>query len=510
MQSDDLETLAKIKFNLNAIKPFQQAIIKDLLHGHDVFVISPTGSGKSLCYQLPALILPGTFIIISPLIALMQDQIQKLKQRDIQADCLHADLSREMQQKILEKVENQAIKLLYVSPERLLQPFFLSFLKRQTISGFAIDEVHCMLQWGHDFRPEYQGLSKLKQWFPQTPIIALTATANPKNQLKIIEQLQLQAKKHIQSIYRENIEITIINKTQTSLKLENLCQRHLGQSGIIYSASRQKVDSVYQRLKNQGYSVLRYHAGMSADEKNQQLHKFLNSDEHIMIATIAFGMGIDKPNLRYVIHLDVPGRLDQFIQEVGRIGRDNQKSYSYLLFHPGQYLQLNLWRLQKTHANIFHDEIDDFQKMTSFLHSQQCFKTLILDYFGQGPVSTCGQCQRCQEQSKALYSSEDMLKLISCIYRMGNEADYKKLMEVMLGQKNTRTQSFEHLSTFGIGQHQNLIYWQERLTALFANHDIRIGDPQTLAWQLTPKALSALKSRKYQDIGYSSPLSIAK
>lgn len=506
MQSDEIETLAKLKFNLSALKPFQQAIIQDFLHGHDVLVISPTGSGKSLCYQLPALILPGTFIIISPLIALMQDQIHKLKQREIEAECLHADLPRETQRHILQKVKNQSIKLLYVSPERLLQPMFLSFLKQLTISGFAIDEVHCMLQWGHDFRPEYQGLAKLKQWFPKIPVMALTATANPKNQEKIIGQLQLKAQKHIQSIHRDNIEFCIIDKTRSNLKLEDLCQRHLHQSGIIYSASRQKVDSVFLRLKNEGYPVLRYHAGMSAEEKNQQLKAFLSQDGHIMVATMAFGMGVDKADLRFVIHMDIPGRLDQFIQEAGRIGRDGHRAQSYLVFHPEQYLQLNLWRLQKVHPKVFHDELDDFQKMTAFLHSKQCFTTLIHHYFGQASIPTCPGCQRCQNTQSPFHHPDDMLKILSCIYRMQHDAQHARLMDVMLGKQNARTQSFEQLSTFGIGKHQSLIYWQHALTALLANKDIRLRCQTSMAWQLTPKALSALKSRTYQDIDCYQPI----
>ncbi len=506
MQSDEIETLAKLKFNLSTLKPFQQAIIKDFLQGHDVLVISPTGSGKSLCYQLPALIMPGTFIIISPLIALMQDQIQKLKQREIEAECLHADLPRETQQQILHQVKNQAIKLLYVSPERLLQPMFLSFLKQLTISGFAIDEVHCMLQWGHDFRPEYQGLAKLKQWFPKIPIMALTATANPKNQKKIIEQLQLKAQKHIQSIHRSNIEFCIVDKTRSTLKLEDLCQRHLHQSGIIYSASRQKVDSVFQRLKNEGYPVLRYHAGMPAEEKSQQLKEFLSQEEHIMVATMAFGMGVDKPNLRFVVHMDVPGRLDQFIQEAGRIGRDGHQAHSYLVFHPGQYLQLNLWRLQKVHPNLFVEELDDFQKMTAFLHSRQCYTTLIHEYFGQSAIPACLRCQRCQTSPHSSHHPEDMLKLLSCIYRLQDASQHARLMEVMLGKQNARTKSFENLSTFGIGKHRPLIYWQHALTALLANQDIRLSCQTSLAWQLTPKALSALKSRTYQDNDCYQPI----
>ena len=506
MPSDDLETLAKLKFNLSTLKPFQQAIIQDFLHGHDVLVISPTGSGKSLCYQLPALILPGTFIIISPLIALMQDQIHKLKHRQIEAECLHADLPREVQQDILKKVKNQAIKLLYVSPERLLQPMFLSFLKQQTLSGFAIDEVHCMLQWGHDFRPEYQGLAKLKQWFPKIPIMALTATASPKNQQKIIGELQLHAKKHIQPIHRENIVFSLIDKIHSSIKLEDLCQKHLNQSGLIYTASRQKVDSIYQRLHSQGYPVLRYHAGLTPDEKNQQLKQYLSDKEHIMVATMAFGMGVDKQNLRYVIHLDIPGRFDQFIQEAGRIGRDGQKAHSYLLFHPGQYLQLNLWRLKKIHPAVFQEELYDFQQMTAFLHSSLCFSQWIHAYFGQENFENCGQCQRCHNRVQNSPNRQDMLMLLSCIYRMQDSAHHAMIIEVMMGKKVARTQAFEKLTTFGLGQHQSSLYWQHLLCQLFANDDIQLRCQQSLAWQLTPKALSALKSRRYEDIGCYQPI----
>ncbi len=502
MLLDELETLAKLKFNLSALKPFQQAIISDFMHGHDILIISPTGSGKSLCYQLPALLLPGTFIIISPLIALMQDQVYKLKQKNIEAEFLHAELSREEQKEILDKVQNQKTKLLYISPERLLQNSFLSFLKQQQISGFAIDEVHCMLQWGQDFRPEYQGLSKLKNIFPNVTIMALTATANPKQQQQIIQELKLSAKKHIHSIHRQNIAYEVINTGQTKANLEMICQKHSKQSGIIYTASRQRVDSIYQFLKDKGYPVLRYHAGMSVLDKNEQMNQFIKSDSNIMIATIAFGMGVDKSNIRFVLHLDVPGRFDQLIQEIGRVGRDGLNASSYLLFHSGNFLQFNLWRIQKSHPKIFEEQMNELQIMSQFLYSSACFETLIAKYFEDIHKDACGKCQRCLHKTPTTIPTEDVLKLLSCIYRLQNNANLKLIIDVMQGINPARTKEFEHLSTFGIGQHQTASYWQSLVCFLFSKNLITIQDQNSMAWHLTSQGVLFLKTQPADILNY--------
>lgn len=502
---DELETLAKLKFNLSQLKPFQHAIISDFIHGHDILVISPTGSGKSLCYQLPALLLPGTFIIISPLIALMQDQVKKLKAKSIEAECLHAELTKEEQKNILTQVQNAQIKLLYVSPERLLQNFFLSFLKQQKISGFAIDEVHCMLQWGHDFRPEYQDLSKLKSIFPDIPIMALTATANPRQQNKMLTHLGLQAKKHIYSIHRPNIEYEIIFSTHSKSKLETICMKHAGQTGIIYAASRQRVDFIENHLRQQGFKSLKYHAGMSSEEKQLQLNVFQENSGYIMVATVAFGMGVDKADIRFIVHLDTPGRLDQFVQESGRCGRDGELAHSYILFHPGNFLQLNFWQLQKTHQLLFHELVDDLQNMSKFLISDICFYQFLQNYYEQIDTEPCGKCIRCQAPKQRFQLTEDHLKILSCIYRLHHQASSKLIIEVLQGLRNSRTQDFEHLSTFGIGKNLQTKQWLQILISLFAQDMIGVKKQAQLYWQLSEKAKMALKLLKHAHIQSHQP-----
>lgn len=503
---DELETLAKLKFNLDTLKPFQQAIISDFMHGHDVLVISPTGSGKSLCYQLPALLLPGTFIIISPLIALMQDQVEKLKSKSIEADFLHADLSKEEQNQIFASIKTQKTKLLYVSPERLLQNFFLSFLKQQKISGFAIDEVHCMLQWGQDFRPEYQGLSKLKKIFPRIPVMALTATANPKHQQSLIEQLSLKAKKHIYSIHRPNIHYHVIKEGDSKNNLAHICSQHPHQSGIVYAASRLRVENIYAFLKSKGFETLKYHAGLSAEEKQNQLALFQNSSQAIMVATIAFGMGVDKKDIRYIVHLDTPGRLDQFVQESGRVGRDGQEAHSYIFFQPAPFFQFNFWRIQKAQALLFPELIEDLKMMAKFLNSQTCFNKFITDFFEEQDNPDCGYCSRCQNQSKESVSSDDFLKVLSCIARLEDAATSKVLIEVLQGQLTTRTHAYQGLSTFGIGQDQSVKYWLGLIALLFSHDWISIRHQSTMNWVLTAKAKMAMKHRNYADILNHQPL----
>lgn len=491
---EDLEHLAQSYFKLHRLKSHQIAIIQDVLKQQDILAVLPTGSGKSLCYQLPALILDGVFVVVSPLIALMIEQVDKLKALNIPAECLHSNLTPIEQEAIIEKLPT--LKLLYVSPERLLTPAFFKTMKQNQISGFAIDEVHCMLHWGADFRPEYVALKHLKRYFPHVPIIALTATATHKQQNSIIEHLQINPRQHIYSAYKPNIQYQVIATHELKLKTLEICQSHAQHSGIIYCATRRRVEYVYNYLIQQGISALCYHAGMSADERHAQQQAFYQSHSQVMVATVAFGLGIDKPDIRYIIHFDLPGRIDQLIQETGRAGRDGALANSYLLYHPEQFLQLNLWRFKKASPLLFAEMIDDLQKLTILLNSQQCFRSLIVEHFEGEVVPPCGECYRCiNHVSTPSFAHDDILKLLSTVYRLDEQSSWETAIEVLLGIKNTRTNAYTELSTFGIGQQLNKFGWYICLNYLFALGWLTLTESPTPSWRMTNQGKKILKSK---------------
>ena len=480
------------QFRIQELKPLQSQIIHRFLKKKDVLVIAETGFGKSLCYQVPALLLPGTLIVVSPLIALMQDQIKKLQALNIPADCLSSQMDKKAQDQIFFQLQNQTLKLLYVSPERLFQYGFLTLLKKQKISGFVIDEVHCMLQWGYDFRPEYHDLSQLKTLFKECPIMALTATATPKQQARITERLGLEAQTFVSGMGRNNLLYQLVETPHHKEMLLKICKSHNGEAGIIYAASRKRVDDVFHYLQTHQISCLRYHAGMSHEERQAAQKAFFNH-EQIMVATLAFGLGMDKANVRYVIHLDIPGNMQQFIQETGRSGRDGLPAQSYLFFKASQFVELNLWRIEKQSPLLFKELINDFKMMAELLLSKDCFHTQIANYFELDKIS-CQICHRCLNPHANEIPKEDAKRLLSNIYRLQNHAQSKTVIDVLRGANHSRIQNFKSLSTYGIGKHQSAHYWYTLFLTLFINDLIEINDLNSMHWQLTKLAKAFLKS----------------
>lgn len=492
--NDNLEELALSYFKLHRLKPHQHAIIQDVLKQQDILAVLPTGSGKSLCYQLPALLLNGVFIVVSPLIALMIEQVEKLKALNISAECLHSNLNIEHQNSIIEKIPH--LKLLYVSPERLLTPAFFKIMRNNTISGFAIDEVHCMLQWGADFRPEYVALKHLKHYFPNVPIIALTATATQKQQKAIIQHLKINPRQHIYSAYKSNIQYQVIPTSELKSKTLEICQTHINQSGIIYCATRRRVEFIYNYLQSQGIPALRYHAGMTAEDRDKNHQIFYQSKDHVMVATVAFGMGVDKQDIRYIVHFDLPGRLDQLIQETGRAARDGDSACSYLLYHPEHFLQLNLWRFKNASPLLYQEMIQDLQKMSIFLNSQQCFRTLIVEHFESEVLPSCGECIRClNPPGEPKFVHDDIFKLLSTLYRIDESANWETAIDILLGLKNARTSAYFEYSTFGIGQNLNKYGWYLCINYLFALGWITFSESASPGWRLTLTGKKVLKSK---------------
>ncbi|NDH08471.1 MAG: RecQ family ATP-dependent DNA helicase [Gammaproteobacteria bacterium] len=492
-----IDTIAQDRFQIKTLKPFQGQVINDFLNQHDVLLISSTGSGKSLCYQLPALLMPGTIIVVSPLIALMHDQVKKLQHQGIDAAFLHAHQTTAEQQTILQKLCASRIKLLYISPEKLLQARFLQFLKNQKISGFIIDEVHCMLQWGHDFRPEYQGLSSLKRRFPNLPIMALTATASPKQQQQIILDLGLNARITHAKTERFNLEYQMIPSLSSKDSLNQILAKHGNQNGIIYAATRQRVTSTYHYLQSIHSNVLHYHGGLEANFRQSQQQQFEQNESGIMVATLAFGMGIDKQDIRYIIHMDIPARLDQFVQESGRAGRDGEQAYSYLLYNPIHFLEFNLWKIKEAPPLLQQELIEELRLMAAFIHAKSCYQGILFAYFHAETGYTCGECAACLQQPYApSYSLESQLKLLSCLYRLGAAAKPSILSDILRGVRNKETQGFQNLSTFGIGCDESKAYWYELMLILFIDGMIGLKVSDKLIWQLMPKGGELLKRRQ--------------
>lgn len=492
MESPQIAEIARSIFNIKALKPIQAQIIQDVLKGQDLLIVLPTGMGKSLCYQLPAYMMEGCFLIISPLVALMEDQVAKLHAQQIPAACIHAGLTLQEIQSHLQALEQGQLKCLYLTPERLMQTKFLSYLQKQKISGCAIDEAHCLLHWGQDFRPEYERLSLLKQKFPHIPILALTATATLQQQFNIIDKLKLAAKRYVLSNHKPNIEFVIIRQFPQRTSILDILVQHPAQSGIIYCASQKRADGIYQTLHQQGFKVRCYHAGMSYEAREQQQSLYLQSPGQIMVATMAFGMGVDKADIRFIVHLDAPGRLDQLIQESGRAGRDGQAARHYIFYHPYQFLLFNLWRINKSKDMLQAELIQDLATMARFLAQIQCFPQLIAAYFEAHEQLACGVCQACRHHEPKVL---DELKILSCIYHLKPYAVWDKINDLILGQDL----NLKNISTFGIGQYQGKNEWYHVALVLFAQGMIHLQLKPKPHWRITAKGAVFLKQFKHRD-----------
>lgn len=467
-QSPALDVLQSV-FGYESFRSQQAEIIDDVLQGHDCFALMPTGGGKSICYQIPALIRPGTAIVVSPLIALMQDQVSALKANDIQADYYNSSLDPETANQVLMKLHTGQLDLLYVSPERLLNQSFLQQLQSLPIALFAIDEAHCISQWGHNFRPEYSQMGALRNHFPQVPFIALTATADHTTRQDILDKLNLQQPKtHISSFDRPNIRYTVLEKNQPAKQLLNFLKNHTDESGIIYALSRKKVESIAEQLKDQGLKVKAYHAGLPAEIRQTVHQQFIRDEIDIVVATVAFGMGIDKPNVRFVVHYDLPKNIEGYYQETGRAGRDGLASEALLLFGmqdvaTAKYFIDNM-------PNDDQRQIENFKlsSMISFSEAQNCRRNVLLNYFGEPSHQACGNCDVCLNPPTLFDGKVAAQKALSCVYRLGQSFGVKHVIDVLRGMDNERIRNLNHaqLSTYGIGKEYSAHEWHSIIRQL--------------------------------------------
>jgi len=468
-----LQTLRGV-FGYAAFRPQQQAIVEQLIRGGDALVLMPTGGGKSLCYQIPAIVRPGVGIVVSPLIALMQDQVDTLHQNGVRAAFLNSTLSSDEAHEVEAQLQRGELDLLYVAPERLMLPRTLDLIARIPVALFAIDEAHCVSQWGHDFRPEYVQLSVLHQRFPQVPRIALTATADGATRREVIERLALEeASQFISGFDRPNIRYRIAESHGNGREelLRFIRNEHDGEAGIVYCLSRKRVEEVAAWLGSKGLTALPYHAGLAAEVRQRNQQRFLREEGVIIVATIAFGMGIDKPDVRFVAHLNLPKSLEAYYQETGRAGRDGLPADAWMLY--GLQDVITLKQMQAASdapeqvKRLEHHKLD---AMLGLCELTTCRRQALLRYFGDELKEPCGNCDTCLQPPETWDATTAARKALSCVHRTGQRFGVSYLVEVLLGKDNERMRRFGHdkVSTFGIGSELNQNEWRDLYRQLIA------------------------------------------
>jgi ATP-dependent DNA helicase RecQ len=468
MASSSPQQILHDVFGYNQFRHQQQAIVDHVIGGQDALVLMPTGGGKSLCYQIPALARDGLAIVVSPLIALMQDQVEALQQLGVNAAFLNSSLSAEDNARITREVVSGEIKLLYVAPERLMVGSFLSLLdevqQHTGLALFAIDEAHCVSQWGHDFRPEYRQLTVLHNRFPDVPRIALTATADAPTRAEIISQLNLEnARQFVSSFDRPNIRYHVGIKNNARQQLQAFLEReHANDAGIIYCLSRRKVEETAAWLVEKGWSALPYHAGLPAQLREVHQRRFLREEGIIMVATIAFGMGIDKPNVRFVAHLDLPKSMEGYYQETGRAGRDGLPANAWMVYGMGDVVSmrqmLDSGEASEERKRLERQKLD---ALLGYCESTGCRHQSILRYFGESHPGACEQCDNCLHPVETWQATQVAQMALSCVFRTGQRFGVGHLIDVLTGKVTAQVERFNHdkVSTFGIGKTLNQSQW---------------------------------------------------
>lgn len=453
----------KTVFGFHDFRPPQQEVIERVLADEDVFLVMPTGGGKSLCYQIPALHRDGVAVVVSPLIALMKDQVDALIANGVQAACLNSSLSATEAGKVFQQMDKGTLDLLYVAPERLMMPEFLERLGTLKLALFAIDEAHCISQWGHDFRPEYTQLGRLRPLFSGVPIVAMTATADPETRKDILGQLGLtDAAVFVAGFDRPNITYTVIPKDKPLAQLTSFLRNRRDESGIVYALSRKRVEQVAEKLQTAGFRAAAYHAGLPDDQRRHVQEAFQRDDIRIVVATVAFGMGIDKPNVRFVVHYDLPKSVESYYQETGRAGRDGLPSEALMLFGMGDVMTARKLIENSDNAERVRIEIQKLNAMVAYGEALTCRRRALLSYFGDKRDHDCGNCDICTDPPRQFDATVQAQKALSCVYRTGERFGIMHLIEVLRGSKNQRVLDLKHdkLSTWGIGADTPATQWE--------------------------------------------------
>lgn len=449
-------------FGYQSFRDGQQEVIDLAISGQDSLVIMPTGGGKSLCYQIPALVREGITLVISPLISLMKDQVDQLKADGVSAECINSTMSRDDLISVYNRMNSGQIKLVYASPERVLMRDFIDRLHNLPLSMIAVDEAHCISQWGHDFRPEYALLGQLKQQFSHVPFMALTATADDATRVDIIHRLQLnEPHTYLGSFDRPNIRYNLVEKHKPVSQVIRYLDTQKGNCGIIYCGSRKKVEMLTEKLCNNHIRAAGYHAGMDMDERAYVQEAFQRDDIQIVVATVAFGMGINKPNVRFVVHFDIPRNIESYYQETGRAGRDGLPAEAMMLFDPADINWLRRMLDEKDDGPQKQVESHKLNAMSAFAEAQTCRRQVLLNYFGEYRDKPCGNCDICLDPPKHFDATEEAQKALSCVYRVNQGFGMGYVVEVMRGMQNIRIRENGHdkLTTYGIGRDHSHDYW---------------------------------------------------
>jgi len=497
--STPLQVLRHV-FGYEAFRGRQEDIVDHVVAGGDALVLMPTGGGKSLCYQVPALVRPGTAIVVSPLIALMHDQVQALRQLGVKAAMLNSSLAPGEARKVERALAMGELDLLYVAPERLLTDGFLTLLDGARLSLFAIDEAHCVSQWGHDFRPEYRQLTVLHERFPGVPRMALTATADGPTRREIVDRLALgEGRVFLSSFDRPNIRYRITPKSNPRAQLKAFLDAHDSEAGIIYCMSRAKVDATAEMLATEGRTALPYHAGLDADTRARHQDRFLKEEGVVMVATIAFGMGIDKPDVRFVVHLDLPKSIEAYYQETGRAGRDGLPSEALLLYGVEDVAKL-IQFVEASDAPEARKRVErgKLDALLGLCETAQCRRQVLLKYFEEDLDEPCGNCDTCLDPPRTFDGTEAARKLLSCVYRTGERFGAGHVIDVLLGEANEKVLKFGHdkLSTFGIGKDFSRDEWRAMVRQMVAMGHLWVDTEGHGSLGLTEKCRPVLRGEQ--------------
>ncbi|KAA8985466.1 DNA helicase RecQ [Halospina sp. K52047b] len=485
-------------FGYEQFRGRQLEIIQSLVEGRNALVLMPTGGGKSLCYQIPALLRPGLAVVVSPLIALMRDQVEALQHNGVRAACLNSSLDPVMQRDIEQSALAGELDLLYVAPERLLTENMLGLLERSEIGLFAIDEAHCVSQWGHDFRPEYMKLDVLRQRFPQVPRIALTATADQRTREEIGRQLLPDGgETYVASFDRPNIHYRVGLKGNAREQLLTFIrERHTGHSGIVYCMSRKRTESTAEYLSSQGVPAVAYHAGLDNETRQHHQERFLHEEGLVVVATVAFGMGIDKPDVRFVAHLDLPKSIEAYYQETGRAGRDGEPAEAWMVYGLQDVYQVRQMLAQSgADEHQQKAERERLEALLAFCEATGCRRQVLLRYFGEEHDGGCGNCDNCLQPPKTWDATDPARKALSCVYRTGQRFGAAHVTDVLMGKTNDRLSRLGHdqLSTFGIGADLSKQAWHSVLRQLLAHGHLQSDPEGHGGLQLAPACRTLLK-----------------
>ncbi|MCY3623995.1 MAG: DNA helicase RecQ [Gammaproteobacteria bacterium] len=497
---DPARSALRDTFGYDDFRPGQEAVIQAALEGRDCLVLMPTGGGKSLCYQIPAMVRPGTGVVVSPLIALMQDQVAALRQMGVAAAFLNSTLPWFEQTEIANRMAEGDLALLYLAPERLLQEDTLSLLERSPVNLFAIDEAHCVSQWGHDFRQDYLGLHVLAERFPGIPRLALTATADARTRSEIVTRLRLaNPVRFVSGFDRPNICYSVRIKTNANAQLLDFLDDHRGEAGIVYCLSRRKTEATAEMLRGAGHDALPYHAGLPNALRARHQDRFLRDNGVVIVATIAFGMGIDKPDVRFVAHVDLPKSVEAYYQETGRAGRDGEPADAWMIYGLQDVVRLRQM-LDDSDADEQHKRIErsKLDTLLGWCEVTACRRAALLRYFGDEPPATCGNCDVCLAPPKTYDGTVPAQKLMSCIVRTGQRFGAGHVIDVLRGKDTEKVRQHRHerLSTYGIGDDLAVNQWRSVLRQLVAGGYVRSDPARFNALTLTPTSRPLLRGEE--------------